>query len=434
MGSALQLAIPRPAKQTKTSHTETSLEKPMQNYLRPSYTSFVIGVAITLTSWTPAYSQTPRRAETGDQTVNGPLPTWKQITVVLDQGRYDLNALRGQLGWFASDTPQWQPFGTAELTTLMLLQATDQLKVEVAGNTLRISLPPEGLGALVNTLSPCRLDAPTDLHNKDKAILFIHGLEGGGSTFMDARKRCSELGIASLTFDYPNNAPPQNAIDSFYSELSKLHRTHPNTKLVIVAHSLGGLITTAAIAKPGFPAEMVTDVFTLGTPFEGSSLAEFQLELGLINAFARLTKDDFRLLDLLSDGYDSAGQQLRPASPFLRELSRCKVPASIRYHVAAGSKSFLRNEERELLRTHLPDELARLGIPPQYVSKLSRLLAMKELQDGSADGAVTVQSATAWPQAHSVKVFATTHFGLVRPTEGDGANPVFDWILSELGW
>ena len=128
------------------------------------------------------------------------------------------------------------------------------------------------------------------------------------------------------------------------------------------------------------------------------------------------------------------GEQLRPTSPFLREVKQCKVPASIRYHVAAGSKSFLRNEEGELLRTHLPDELARLGIPPQYVGKLSRLLAMKELQDGSADGAVTVQSATAWPQAHSVKVFSTTHFGLVRPIGDNGANPVFDWILGQLVW
>ncbi len=407
---------------------------PIQTYMRPSYTSIAVAVVLALTSWTSSRSQTPHRDETGNQVENASLQPWKQITVVLDQGRYDLNALRKQLGWFASDTPQWQPLGTAELATLMLLQATDQLKVEVAGNTLRISLAPDGLGVLVNTLSPCRLDTPTNLATKDKAILFIHGLEGGVSTFSDARKRCSELGIASLTFDYPNHAPPQNAIDSLHAELRKLHRTHPNTKLVIVAHSLGGLITTAAIAKPGFPTEMVTDVFTLGTPFEGSSLAEFQLELGLIHAIARLTKDDFRLLDLLSDRHDSAGQQLRPASPFLREVNQCKIPGSIRYHVAAGSKSFLGNEERDLLRTHLPDELVRLGIPSQYTGKLSRLLAMTELQDGIADGAVTVQSATAWPHAHSVKVFATTHFGLVRPTDGNGANSVFTWILGELGW
>jgi pimeloyl-ACP methyl ester carboxylesterase len=400
-------------------------------FLRP-VAFLLIGVCAMTTTWSTARSQTPRD-EIGDQALNVEYQPWKQISVVLDQGRYDLNALRKQLGWFASDTPQWQPFGPAELATLMVLQATDQLKVEVAGNTLLISLPPDGLGVLVNTLRPCRLDVPNNLQTCDKAILFVHGLEGGDSTFNDARKRCGERGIASLTFDYPNNAPPQKAIDSLVNELNRLSKANPNTKLVIVAHSLGGLITTAAITKPGFPVDMVTDIFTLGTPFKGSSMADFQFELGLINALAKLTKNDFRLLDLLSDSYDSAGQQLLPSSEFVSDIGQCEIPSTIRYHIAAGNKSFLTIQERELLKTNLPDELTRLGIPTHYVSKLSRLLVMKELQDGNADGAVTVESATAFPQAKSVKIFETTHFGLVRAT-GDGQNPVFDWVLQELGW
>lgn len=278
----------------------------------------------------------------------------------------------------------------------------------------------------------CRLVIPDNIGDSDKVIVFVHGLEGGASTFSPARRVCTERGIVPLTFDYPNDGPAQQAASDLCKKLSDLSGKHPTLRLVIVAHSLGGLITVLAVCDPQFPPDLVTDVFTLGTPFRGSSIAEFQSEAELSNVVWRLTKGDWDAVDTVNDGRGEAARDILPNSKILRRIREHRIPETIRIPLGAGSKSYLNDEGRELLRRELPSEMRRLRVSSAYTRKLERLLKSDEIKDGRGDGAVTVESATALDGAHCKRVFEVTHSELAGTP--DRAKQVFSWILQEMQW
>ena len=286
----------------------------------------------------------------------------------------------------------------------------------------------------IKHLAPCKLVVPDRIDKADKVLLFIHGLEGGASTFSDVRQECAKQGIATLTFDYPNDGPTKQAAAALRHQLGELSNQYPDLRLAVVAHSLGGLVAILAVSDPEFPPDLVTDVFTLGTPFQGSALAEFQVELELINVAWRLFARDPGAIDIMKDGHGEAADDIRPDSQLLRQLQGQHLPTAIRFHVAAGSRSFLSDKEREMLRRELPREMKRLRISPDYRQKLERFINADETRNGISDGAVTIASATALHSPHCKKVFDATHLGLVCPKTSDKSGQVFKWIVQEMNW
>lgn len=360
--------------------------------------------------------------------------TWKRISLELVDGRYDANALRRQLGAHAPTEPRWQRLDGKDLLALTALQLAGQIKFDLQGDSLQLHLATTGVSSLVGQLAPCRLDVPANIGDSEQVIVFVHGLEGGASTFSQLRRECIKRGIVPLAFDYPNDGPTQHSALALREQLGELSRQHPGLRLAIVAHSLGGLVAVLAVSDPQFPSGLVTDVFTLGTPFRGSSLAEFQSELELINVVWRLIEKDLSAVDIVSDGRGEAADDIRPGSELLRRLRRYQPPKSIRFHLVAGSKSHLSDEERELLRRELPQELQRLRISLEFAQRIERLLDADELKDGLADGAVTVESATALGEPHCKHVVEATHLELVSSSTSDASKQVFAWILKEMHW
>ena len=360
--------------------------------------------------------------------------TWKRISLALVGGRYDANELRRQLGSYASTEPQWQHLDGKDVLALAALQLTGQIKFEIQEGTLQLQLPSNKVSSLVGQLAPCHLAVPKNIGGARKVIVFIHGLEGGASTFAQARQECVKHGIVPLTFDYPNDGPTQSAALALRKQLSEVSRKHPDMRLTIVAHSLGGLVAVLAVCDPKFPPDLVTDVFTLGTPFRGSSLADFQSEVELSNVVWRLIRKDWTAVDIVSDGRGEAADDIHPDSELLSRVRGLDLPKSTRFHLAAGSRSYLSNEERELLRRELPREMRRLRVSLTYAQKLEHLLNSDEVKDGQADGAVTIDSATALRGWHCKKIFEATHLELVSSNASDTPKRVFAWILQEMRW
>lgn len=116
--------------------------------------------------------------------------------------------------------------------------------------------------------------------------------------------------------------------------LSRLRRENPGVPIVLIAHSQGGLVSRAAIARGGPGAAAVSDLVTLATPHRGSDVATL-LETARGTAAGHLGLD---LAGPLLTGVDPGSrsvQQLSETSDFIR--NQPPVPDRIRFTSIAGT-------------------------------------------------------------------------------------------------
>lgn len=345
------------------------------------------------------------------------------VRIPLVDGRYDENKLRSAFGGHVESMPQWREFGNQDRIGLVALELVGKIEFTLSDDELVIDLKQTPKWELMKQLAPPRLIGIGSVGDASEVVLFVHGLEGGESTFRAAAEDLEQRGIASLRFDYPNDGPPGEIGRRLAEQLIEFWRDHPGVQIHVVAHSLGGLISTWAVTSDGFPVQNVPHVFTLGTPFHGSALAAFHDELELFDVVYRLASGTAGALNTIADGRGEAARALNPGSPFLRALHARPRPAAVRFHLAAGTKSFLTESRRDALAAEVPAELARLGVSQTYAARINELLAADELRDGVGDGAVTVESALGLPNPASRKTFSLTHTALVSSVEP------LEWVL-----
>lgn len=106
-----------------------------------------------------------------------------------------------------------------------------------------------------------------------RVAVFIHGVMAAGPVFDPLRKRVTdELGIPTLDFTYsPLSAFP--AIIARFREC--VDRNAPqDAKLILVGHSLGGLVARWYVQELG-QAKRVERLVTIATPHAGTTNARF---------------------------------------------------------------------------------------------------------------------------------------------------------------
>ncbi|MEO1618597.1 MAG: AAA family ATPase [Planctomycetota bacterium] len=345
------------------------------------------------------------------------------VTIPLVDGRYDENRLRAALGLSSEEDPRWREFDQQDRVGLVTLELLGKLKFDITPTELRLEIASGQRWNMLRQLAPPRLLGVENAGGERDVIVFVHGLEGGAATFASAAEQLEELGISSMRFDFPNDGPPDEIGEMLSEQLTAFHEDSPKTRIHLVAHSLGGLVSTWAVTEPEFGTSGVVNVLTLGTPFAGSALAKFHVELELLDVVLRTASLDLSGLDTISDGQGEAAEALEPSSDFLRRLSSRRADSGIRFHLAAGTKSFLPAGRLEELKTVLPKELARMEIGDTYSKSLTKLISAQELRMGQGDGAVTIESALAWSPRASERRFELTHTELVASPEP------LEWVL-----
>lgn len=112
--------------------------------------------------------------------------------------------------------------------------------------------------------------------------------------------------------------------------LARTAAANPGVPVSLVAHSMGGLASRAALADTGGGVPPVRSLVTLGTPHEGADLA------GIVTGLRRLPGPGTVLLEAVDRaerlGFDPrtpAVGQMAPGSPLLRELDAAGVPEGV---------------------------------------------------------------------------------------------------------
>lgn len=153
-----------------------------------------------------------------------------------------------------------------------------------------------------------------------RLAILVHGLASSPVIWAPMRTALEADGFEVTTLTYPSTEQSlllsANGLESSLINLEPLDYD----QVVIVAHSLGGLLTRAALSRPSFAhyPVPVTHVVMLGTPNQGATLA------GLLGPFARAA--------VTASANDLLPARARQIGP---------VPKAVRFGVIAGGQGTL---------------------------------------------------------------------------------------------
>lgn len=353
----------------------------------------------------------------------------------------DLRGTRGALLLFATrklllDTVRFR----RQLATETLVVRIDRRRAREVRRQLRGQLA-AAFGRLAGEdleARRYRLALPDTVDPSRRLAVLVHGVESDAGMWSDLQAFLTSQHMQIATFEYPNDEAIERIALRLAAELQALGEQ----PVVIVAHSMGGLVARAIIEDARLDPGNVEQLILIGTPNQGSKLAGLRIVLEAahllpegIEQFGEAVLA--RWLESLRDGLGEAGGDLLPDSVFLRELAARGRNPRVDYHVVLGSRSVLSEAQRTQLAALVGSGLGRSTLTEVLRPKLEHWLAdLDEVVDGRGDGAVSL--ARGRLDGIEPVIVPLDHLGLVRvrgvlgPSIPADQHPVFARIAAWL--
>ena len=259
-----------------------------------------------------------------------------------------------------------------------------------------------------------------------KILVVVHGLIGDTSDKRAITRRIkrrvegelrplSDQIDLTLTFDYDSLSVPieQTARDLKAALEAVGCRKNEQREVILIAHSMGGLISRWLLEEEGGDA-MVSTFVEVGSPNAGSPWASaydvFLNGMGIVLNFLPIPSVVNSLLSFVSKAWDKVEvtqQQLRPDSEVVKTLNRSGKKAPIPYIIVPGDSSLI------------PDDGTRSKLIARLVERL-KSGAVNALFDAANDDIVSVASMKAVPEGNVriVDAAACDHFGYFNTDAG----------------
>jgi pimeloyl-ACP methyl ester carboxylesterase len=265
-------------------------------------------------------------------------------------------------------------------------------------------------------------------------VVLVHGYNSGPESLCELHDEIAARDWPVATFAYANDGPLRDAAELLASELKAFRKEHPQRKVTIVAHSMGGLVARAAIELPGFDPGNVTQVILVCTPNHGTQWAEFPCGMDCWEHLVSLRDDSPEnvLRAALGDGLDEAGSDLKPGSKFLRELNARPLNPRFRYALILGTDGPLTAAELGLLRQRADRALDESRAAALFRPRLDGFFAdFNEPVTGRGDGAVSVERGRL-EGVDDVLLLPVRHLDLTREFRDPRQLQLRDAILNRL--
>jgi pimeloyl-ACP methyl ester carboxylesterase len=267
-------------------------------------------------------------------------------------------------------------------------------------------------------------------------VVLIHGLDDPGKVWMNLAPALYEEGYTVWIMRYPNDQPIVESSRLFFSELKKLSGKG-GAEIVIVAHSMGGLVSREMLTSPelDYTGQMhsgsiqrVIGLIMVCTPNHGSEMARLRFIGEVRDQYAHFLKGEGHWLRGILDGAGEAKIDLLPGSRFLTEVNSRPHPKGVKMLVIAGVAAPWDDEDIDNLIGYL--ETGETKSDQNKLADLREVLLTTNNTLG--DGLVTVDSTRLTGVPHLT--VRGTHLSAIRNvTEGsDRIPPAVPIIIEEL--
>ncbi len=264
-------------------------------------------------------------------------------------------------------------------------------------------------------------------------IVLVHGLDEPGTIWNDLVPSLEEAGFDVWEFRYPNDQGIDRSADLLAKHWPQLE---PERPVILIGHSMGGLLVRDFVSRlrhpegaaSGVDGAAVTGVILVGTPNQGSEWARLRVWLELREQLAIGMDGRFSLFASLRDGTGAAKIDLRPGSPFLRELDEREWPTRVPVRIIGG-----------ILLDPPPAMTAGLEAIGAGLNSAELSGALRgwwsDIGDELGDGVVPVASLTFQDAPPPILVSASHRGMLARFFANDPEPPAIPYIVDiAVGW
>ena len=225
-------------------------------------------------------------------------------------------------------------------------------------------------------------------------VVLIHGIDSTPERVGHILGAIREDGLLCATFRYPNDQPIADSAQLLSRELGNVAAKQPGRRVILLTHSMGGLVAREAVENPDLDPGNVERLLLVAPPSRGSVLAHFAfgLEVWEHTVRERQRRAAERLFSAIEDGLGEALEDLEPGSPFLKRLNGRPRNPRVRYSIFLGTAAPLEKENLESLRRSLRAAGERNRFVRLFGGKLDGHLSdLEEVLRGKGDGAVAVK-------------------------------------------
>jgi pimeloyl-ACP methyl ester carboxylesterase len=362
------------------------------------------------------------------------------VLLALPSGQLDLSDPRGRLGLIALNLVL-----PPEITVTVLRGDADT-ECEPA---LQITIDEPGLESRVRNIQKrireraaddagteygLTLDEDWQQFPPDKPlVVLIHGYNSTPASLDELHDAVRAAGHPVGVFAYPNDGPLDESAALLCVELREFAADHPERRIDIVAHSMGGLVARAVIEDPEQDPGNVRRLIMVATPNQGSQLACLPGGLDCVEHIATRPEDGLPGLfrDAAADGFNESCHDMRPGSRFLKDLNARERNRDVQYSLLIGTDGPLTPEALAELRSVLDRAAAENPVAGLLEPRFGPPEDLDEVLVDAGDGAVAVKRATLEGVEDTV-LLEFSHLTITRASESDNGRALLDAILSRL--
>jgi pimeloyl-ACP methyl ester carboxylesterase len=261
-------------------------------------------------------------------------------------------------------------------------------------------------------------------------VVCLHGLKSEPERFDSFRVFLRAAGYATAAVRYDDHQSIATSAQQVSTIADKLFNDPKSPELVLIGHSMGGLVAREWAENPDLENERVIGLITAGTPHAGSNWASLP---PLLDLFAERKLDASDVIDVLLHQPSAPGmRELAPDSDFLKRLNSRARRGDVRYTTIVGTRSPLTENEVFRIRSTLQRIEAKSTTLRLLQPRIKPLLhSFDELVRGKGDGVVSVQRAKL-DGVDDVLHVDVSHGNYFREPVGNQQQAVRDAILTRL--
>lgn len=273
-----------------------------------------------------------------------------------------------------------------------------------------------------------------EAHESKPVAIVVHGYNSCPKRNQAMADAIRAAGYPTGMFSYPNDYTIVTSAQLLSSELRRFRHQHPERRVVLVCHSMGGMVARACVEDSLYDPGNVERLILIAPPTHGTAIAHFAVGTDVWEHWlARREGGPWRRMrDSVVDGLGEAANELCPESTFLADLNARSRNPKIQYTVILGTGASMTEAEMLWIRESVIAKIAKVPGAESGVARLESMLGdMDELVEGKGDGVVAV-SRGRLDGVSDTHVLPFGHISVTGAPESDVVREVQQLVIERL--